>query len=454
MGTKNYDPTRIFGKNVVANRVFSNENAEIGKRTIYIPVSELEGKDENAVLEHVEHLYDAFRRAEEFAEAQNFSYTDEEALKRATELYAGVHIILTANCSSVYIGRLEEDNEEARAEQEYLDRLDEKIDINEHIAEALEKSAEVLCKQWVEDNGPEHAQRLVRAANFHVTKQLAAAAILEADEQVPVDAPEEEWREAFGKFYRAQIDDGIKHITAAHAQHEAQDILENDLKPVEMRLKELRIWAGIVYLESMAEHGKSSDQLTSSVNYKLVDCLDNLIANRYETRSQLDSPEGALGAGHRLTSAQMDLMIYILLSSYDNSEGERPLIWSPKAYLGRSPTKTEAPTLSRRVSALVDHGLIKRSGREVSVTVSGRDLIRAYTVKRRHDKNLLKVRLVLELNEIWKNLEALKLAKDVARRHERRDLVRRDGRGPLHDLLYAEMSRKNNLIQQLEEIAD
>jgi hypothetical protein len=282
------------------------------------------------------------------------------------------------------------------------------------------------------------------------------------------------WRESFDRHFREEIDSGINYVYTAYVQYEARDISENDLKPAEMPFERLRLWAGITWLEGMIEGGGSSDRLApeasgmTSTTLKLAEHMNSFLMSREEhfvtrgdghhelmhARSRLDPPEGMLGSGHRLTPAQMDLMIYILLSSYENLEGERPIIWSPKAYLRRSPTKTEAATLSRRVSALVDRSLIKRSGREVSVTDSGRELIRAYTVKRRHDKHLLKVRLVLELNETGRNLEALELTRDVASRHERHDLVRRNGKGPLYNLLNAEMSRRDNLIQQLKEIAD
>jgi hypothetical protein len=219
-----------------------------------------------------------------------------------------------------------------------------------------------------------------------------------------------------------------------------------------MPFEELRMWAGIVQLEGMAEHGESS-RLPSSVIRKLTDYKNNLSTNRYNiTRPLLDEPETS--TEHRLTSAQMNLMIYTLLGSYDNSEGERPFIWSPKAYLGRSPNKTEAATLSRRLAVLVDHGLLQKSGREISMTDDGRALIHAHAEKHKHDENLLKVRLVLELNETWKNLEALKIVRDVARKRAKRGLVRHNGRGSLDNLFRDELKRRDDLVQQLKDKAE
>lgn len=451
MKLKNYDPARATSRDLFQYAAFVFDNDKMGERTVLIPPWQLDGKEPDEVRAHVQRTYEVFRRAEEYAEAQDFSYTDEKALERATRYYTGVMLVITINCISVYTARLDEDTEEARAEQAYLDDLNEKININEHITEAIEKSAEWLCEQWIEDNGPEHARSLVQAVDFHMTKQLAAAAIFEADEQVPPDATDEAWRAAFGASYRAQLESGLGHLSETHGQHEAADILENDLKPVEMSFKQLRMWAGISYVESLAEHGESS-QLTLSVKHKLADYMSNLFADRYNLAGPLlNEPENETSTEHRLTSAQMNLMIYTLLGSYENSEGERPFVWSPKAYLERSPTKSEAAILSRRLAVLVDHGLLEKTGREISVTDEGRALIHAYAGENKYDRNLLKVRLVLELNETWKNLEALKVARDIARKRAKRDLVRHDGRGPLHDLINDELKRQDDLVQQIRD---
>lgn len=258
---KNYDPTRATDKATFQYAAFAFDDDKIGERTVLVHPQVLDGKGPDEIRAHVQRTYEVFRRAEEYAETQDFTYADEEALKRAEQLYTSVMLIITANCWHVYASRLEEDTEEAREEQAYLDDLNEKIDINEHLAEALQKSAEVLCKQWLEDNGPEHARGLVRAADFHMTKQLAAAAIFEADEEVPPDAPDEAWHEAFDRLYREQIGKGTRWLFETYVHNEARDILETDVKPVERTLEELRMWAGIVYLtgRAEAEHGEFSD---------------------------------------------------------------------------------------------------------------------------------------------------------------------------------------------------
>lgn len=73
----------------------------------------------------------------------------------------------------------------------------------------------------------------------------------------------------------------------------------------------------------------------------------------------------------RLTRKQLSLLIHILLSQLAHSKDDEPIVWSPKRYLQRSPTKSESATLSKRLNNLVELGYVKRKGREVSVTSLG-----------------------------------------------------------------------------------
>ncbi len=292
MKLKNYDPARATSKDVFHYAAFQVGSDKIGERTLLIPPQTLDGKVPDEIRAHVQRTYEVFRRAEEYAEAQNFTYTNEKALDRATQLYTAVYLYIVANCHSIYYARLDENTEESQAEQNYLNHLDEKIDVHKRIMETLSKSAEMLCEQWIESNGPEHARRLVQAADFHVTKQVAAAAIFEADKQVPPSAPEEEWHNAFDKFYRARLDEGLASFYFTYTQKETQDILENELKPVEMPFEELRLWAGIAFLEGMTESGEFSDfsgrQTLDMVvaTSKLAGHLNGFITNRKEAYAE------------------------------------------------------------------------------------------------------------------------------------------------------------------------
>lgn len=263
MKLRNYDPARVSGNDLMTTRVFPLADAEIDDRSLYIPETRLEGRSENAVLEEVGRVHNAFKRAEEYADKQDEALTDEEVERRATELYARVLFIVIKNCFSVYTARLEGDGDEARAEREHLARIGEKVDVDANVAEAISRSAELYSERWVKDNGPANARGLVRAERFHTVQALAAAAILEADEQVPGGASEEEWQVVFDKLYRAHAESGTEHVHALYLQTEAQDILENDIKPVERTFAELRFWAGIAYLETKAEGGRFPDGATA-----------------------------------------------------------------------------------------------------------------------------------------------------------------------------------------------
>lgn len=478
---RNFDLSRIVdSEQLVLNVVFPFESKITGEPSdVWIPESRLEGKNPSEIRTLAERTYEAFRRAEEWEKERNVHYADEKSVEAAKQLYKAVLIIVTANCAAIYVDRLEEGNEEAKAEEKFLESLAERsnADIDsETLVNAAMESAEVLFNTWIKDD-EKYIAAFTENLNFWVGKHIAAAAILQTDEEIDKQGSADEvWDEAFWRHYKEEID-GVKSLFLQYAYKEAADILENELKPVEMPFERLRLWAGVTWLEGMVKDREPSDQLTpkasggASVTRKLAEYVNGPLTSREESfmkqfhtyrngsynlthaHSRPDLPRGTPGTGHRITSAQMDLMIYILLSSYENLEGERPVVWSPKAYLKRSPTKSEAAALSRRVSTLAYHGLIKRSEREVSITDYGKALIRAYTVERNYDKNLSSVKLVLELNETWKSIEALRVVSDAARRHGRHDLVRRDGRGPLHDLFFAEMDRKDSLIQQLKDNA-
>lgn len=73
----------------------------------------------------------------------------------------------------------------------------------------------------------------------------------------------------------------------------------------------------------------------------------------------------------RLTQKQFRLLGLLLVESIKGDQFG-PIIWSPKKLLGRSPTRAESSALSTRLKTLVGQGLVKRFGREVTVTELGK----------------------------------------------------------------------------------
>ena len=108
---------------------------------------------------------------------------------------------------------------------------------------------------------------------------------------------------------------------------------------------------------------------------------------------------------NRLTEKQGDLLAWVYHAGYiDASRSE--VVWSAKAYLGRSPTQSEAATLTKRMQTLELHELVRRSERLVMLTEEGRWLLYAYAVE--PPKNWAKQRLIasLERDKATRELEA------------------------------------------------
>ena len=231
MSLKNYDPARMFEK--VDTLLVFPFKSKVGETSIHVPEERLEDKGQDEVRAHVMRSHDAFRRAEEWAQTREYVYTDEEALEHATDFYRYIFRIIVTNCYSIYTARLDDDTKEAHAEREYLEKLPGEIN-----AETAINSAEALCEQYLKIHGLEHAREIASTLDTYLVKHVAATAILEADREVPKGAPKEVWGEAFERHYEEYAKrEHITYFLGAYAQGEAEDTLENDLKPVEMPLE-------------------------------------------------------------------------------------------------------------------------------------------------------------------------------------------------------------------------
>lgn len=149
----------------------------------------------------------------------------------------------------------------------------------------------------------------------------------------------------------------------------------------------------------------------------------------------------------RLTSKQFDLLVHILFKSYEKQGNEHPVTWSPKAFLGRSPTKVEAAALSRRLSTLVDHGLLGKAGRLVITTPTAKTLIRAHISKHDNRELFHNVLLLLELSEIFEHQKAVKTTMHLAQEWGRAELLTKEG---LPSLYLDVLGRLDALIKRLQ----
>lgn len=85
-----------------------------------------------------------------------------------------------------------------------------------------------------------------------------------------------------------------------------------------------------------------------------------------------------------LSKNQFHLLAWVYIRGY-RTAADSYITWSPKAFLGRSPTKTEAATLSRRAKGLVERGLLTRHGRELFVSDMGKQELAYYALVRSGD---------------------------------------------------------------------
>lgn len=103
-----------------------------------------------------------------------------------------------------------------------------------------------------------------------------------------------------------------------------------------------------------------------------------------------------------LTEKQGRLLAWV----YWTGQG-KSVVWSAKAYLERSPTKSEAATLSKRVKSLVDYDVLSRSGRDVTLTPVGRKLLYEWAANK-HDLPIFEgITLLLEINELMDEFDAV-----------------------------------------------
>lgn len=148
-----------------------------------------------------------------------------------------------------------------------------------------------------------------------------------------------------------------------------------------------------------------------------------------------------------LTDKQADLLAWI----YEADES-RKITWSAKAYLGRSPTRSEAATLSGRIKSLVGHGALARTGRAVELTPNGRMLLYAYAMKNRNTMRMEKLSIRLESHRIKEDIEILLDVQLISFRHlgpgdETMALV--EALSPLRDAIGKSWDK---LIERLDEL--
>lgn len=106
-----------------------------------------------------------------------------------------------------------------------------------------------------------------------------------------------------------------------------------------------------------------------------------------------------------LTENQGKLLAWVYTAGYkDVARSE--VIWSAKDYLGRSPTGSEAATLTKRMQRLVDYELVDRNGRLVSLRDEGRRMLYSYAAAHPQSWEKQVLLACLERDKASRELEA------------------------------------------------
>jgi hypothetical protein len=85
-------------------------------------------------------------------------------------------------------------------------------------------------------------------------------------------------------------------------------------------------------------------------------------------------PKGLPPDWQKITDKQFTLLADVLIRNHRDGELV-PVIWSPKKFLGRSPTRGESSAMSTRLKTLINQGLVRRYGRELLVTELGQRVL-------------------------------------------------------------------------------
>lgn len=255
---KNYDPERISADDTMSpNRAFEVEDADIGPATLKLSKSDISGKDATEIRRMVELTQSAFRRSGHIAKALEEKYTDEKAIAVAHDFFKHVYHIVVMNCLHVYIARTEEDTDEAQAEGERLAQLERDLNDQWDLT-FVDEVAENLWEVWLTSNGPKSTAHFGRNHQSLLLRHLVAGAILTFEAEVSQEALAESWDESVWRTLHAyDAKANLDGYYKSHIYGEAKELLENVLKPTGMPFEELRLWAGISFVEGSVAGSRS-----------------------------------------------------------------------------------------------------------------------------------------------------------------------------------------------------
>lgn len=169
-------------------------------------------------------------------------------------------------------------------------------------------------------------------------------------------------------------------------------------------------------------------------------------------RPPKNAPKDAPLVLDQLTEKQADLLGWV----YDKGEKNEwvsTITWSAKAYLDRSPSNSEAATLSKRVNTLVDYGLLKRQERVLELTETGTAELYRYAQKNSKSLRFRILALRLEVEKTAQEVRVLSTLNLLVRRHQLRKALTEDEVNRINrsnePLIRVLQERMNELMTQL-----
>lgn len=158
--------------------------------------------------------------------------------------------------------------------------------------------------------------------------------------------------------------------------------------------------------------------------------------------------EGIPPTLEKLTDKQAELLAWIYRAGLGG-----PALWSAKTYLGRSPTRSEAATLSKRVTGLVEQGALERYGRYLKLTQEGWVLLYNYATGDQDSPALKVLAIAMELERIADDLDSFADIVTTAIRCLNTGIITQPEfetlRSALHPLRHGLSARRHELEQML-----
>lgn len=217
---------------------------------------------EGATKLSIDHAQSALTRAENWARSLEYNFTDDVLREITGHFFEGVMTIVVRNCLRVYLVRTSEDSDEARAESQRLEHLEDLSE--EQIESAVISTAKSLSSARLLDKGPERYRQEAYDLLFRMNRGLMYQTLLNTEAETPNS---DMWEEVFQKNLALERDgDEYQKFYKLQVRGLAEFVLEKRFKPVEMSISTLRAYSGVLWLEKKFKALDELSEVTAPPN--------------------------------------------------------------------------------------------------------------------------------------------------------------------------------------------